>query len=134
MTGLEGCGEGRALSAVDFEWTLRRAIYILGSTPIKDLKEKKIAGLEQYRAIWKKEVGAESPEELKPLLGNWVGLIRAYELRNELIHGKHGATGRRYATDRVNEMLDASRKVCQFVQNAGGNVYARLRRVSREIE
>jgi hypothetical protein len=27
-----------------------------GNTPIKDLKEKKIAGLERYRAVWKKEV------------------------------------------------------------------------------
>jgi hypothetical protein len=121
------------LAAVDLEWTLRRAIYILGQTPIKDLKEKKIAGLEQYRAFWKKEVAADSSEELGQLIGDWQALKQAFELRNELIHGKRGTTGRDYAARKVDRMTNASKQIFQFVQKNRGDVGARLRRVRSRV-
>jgi hypothetical protein len=44
------------LSAADFGWTVRRVILACGSSPIRDLRERKLGGPAAYAGCWKKEV------------------------------------------------------------------------------
>jgi hypothetical protein len=59
----------------------------------------------RYKNIWKKEVFGNSTEQLDRLIDDWNGLIEAYALRNEFIHGKRGSTGLNYATNKVDQVL-----------------------------
>ncbi len=114
------------LAAVDFEWTLRRAICALGNISPKDLSSKRISGLDGYRRAWKAAVANRASVEFNQLIDDWDELNRAYLLRHELIHGTHGTTGLSYATRKVDRILDASTRVFEFAQEQGVNLYARL--------
>jgi hypothetical protein len=64
-----------------------------GNTPIKDLKEKKIAGLERYRAVWKKEV-LPTTQRNSIMVGDWNGLRErlpslAPDIITAIINGKN---------------------------------------------
>jgi hypothetical protein len=119
------------LAAVDLKWTLRRAIIALGRSPTPELRSKKMSSLENragtgYRNVWKAEVAGQTSMELDQLIGDWNGLKNAYELRHKIIHGTQGTTGLAYAAPRVERILGASKKICEFAQQNGRDLFDRL--------
>lgn len=117
------------LAAVDLEWTIRRAIYCLGTRPIPVLKEVHVPGLGRYARLWRKEVRRTDQESLQGIVGDWDGLVQAYQLRHRIVHGAQGGVGVRYAGARVRRILAASVAVAGYAKAHGADVYARLRRV-----
>jgi len=102
------------LSVIYFEWTVRRAIIALGSSPNVEIRErmKLDHGCDKYKQVWKDEVfpkiGKRLPEVVD--VGNWDGLRRAFKLRHRLVHGITSC-GREYAEKRVHWAIAASTNV-----------------------
>lgn len=124
-------------AAADFEWTLRRAIFRLGSSNTKDMREKvlrKLSGLERYNAAWKREITPRLGRELNELIPEWEKFKENYGLRNELIHGARGGTSARYATECIERILAGSRTIATFAAEHNEPVYGKrlpIRRTSR---
>ena len=84
------------LAAADFEWTVRRAILALGTSPNVEIRSgvlAKCTGLDKYTEAWRFEVKGRTNCGLPEVFTNW-GLFReAFELRHRLVHGVVGITG-----------------------------------------
>lgn len=119
------------LAAADFEWTLRRAIYRLGTRPIRELKAEHVSSLGKYAKLWKRELVFPGSRSLEDVIGGWQELADAFDLRHQIIHGVQGTSGLRYASPRVQRILLASVRVAEYAADNGGNVFARLTRVKR---
>jgi hypothetical protein len=105
------------LAVIHFEWTVRRAIIALGTSPnvIVRAKLKNCHGLDKYKDVWKDEVfpnvQLRLPDEV---VKNWEKLGRAFRLRHRLVHGATSC-GREYASERVYWAIEATndvRSVC----------------------
>ena len=90
------------LSVIHFEWTVRRSIIALGTSPNVDIREKlkKCHGCEAYKDIWKEEVFPNVHQRLPEVIRNWDGLLKAFRLRHRLVHGV-SSCGTTYAIERV---------------------------------
>jgi hypothetical protein len=112
---------GVLVAASDFEWTLRRAIYRLGKSSTKEIKDKvlfRINGLSRYEKAWNSEVKPRFGKELKDLIPDWRFFKKtAYNLRNKLVHGEQGTTSLEYAGRCVRALLAASAAVTKFAQD-----------------
>lgn len=111
------------LAAADFEWCLNRFIIALGTKPNKEIRDevlsslnKKgfrsyVSGLTDYERAWKKSAASSNDfRSLEDIISHnqWKALKDAFNLRNELIHGRKGTTGPGYAAKRVEVILDCS--------------------------
>jgi len=117
------------LAAADFEWTVRRAILALGTSPNADIRSKvlsRCSGLEKYKEAWTREVKQQRGKCLKEVVSNWDEFKEAYKLRHTLVHGVAGTTGRDYAEVRINRILAASAAVCAYSLDQGIDLYSRL--------
>jgi hypothetical protein len=118
------------LAAVDFEWTIRRAILSLGTSPTRVIREEvlnKASGLDTYNECWKKEVKSRLKQGLAEVVPDWKYFkYEAYPLRHRLVHGAIGTTGISYARDRVEAILKASKAVAEFALNNGEPIYGRF--------
>ena len=59
------------LAAADFEWTIRRAILLLGkdsTTEIRDTDLHRVAGLARYERAWESQVQANHGKSLRDVL------------------------------------------------------------------
>ena len=97
---------GFLLSVIDFEWTVRRAILMLSTTPTKTIREAlaKCHGLDAYCDLWKERVvhnkGNRASVGLAAVVnraekrnGNkspWEHLKAAFGARHRLVHGVSG--------------------------------------------
>jgi hypothetical protein len=121
---------GVLLATMDFEWTLRRAIIALGYQRNSIVRKQVLArcsGLDRYKEAWKQEVYPRQKAALPTVVPNWKFLKeQAFPLRHRLVHGVSGATGRAYAIDRRECLLDASEALVNFATKRGENLYARL--------
>ncbi len=104
------------LAVVHFEWTVRRAIIALGTSPnvVIRTKLKKCHGLDRYKEVWKAEVSPNVQESLPEVVENWEGLCRAFRPRHRLVHGATSC-GTECAGERVNWAIEATsdiRAVC----------------------
>jgi hypothetical protein len=77
------------LAIVHVEWTLRRAIIALGSSPNVVVREqlRQCHGHENYRDVWRDEVLPRTGQRLTGVIQNWDGLKRTFRLRHVLVHG-----------------------------------------------
>jgi hypothetical protein len=119
------------LAAADFEWTVRRGILLLGKSPRREIRISVLAkcfGLDSYRDAWASEVGL-TRKTLPRVINGW-GYFRtqAFPLRNKIIHGIQGTTGLKYATERAESILEASRDVVNYCAGEGADIYRRLGR------
>lgn len=118
------------LAAADFEWTIRRAILLLGDDPNVVIRESdlhKASGLAKYERAWNSQVKSKFGVPIKDVLPNWDYLnTEAFPLRHKLIHGEQGTTSVGYAKDRVQAIMAASESVVDFVLDQKKDVYARL--------
>jgi hypothetical protein len=115
------------VAASDFEWTLRRAIYRLGKSSTKEMKDKvlfRINGLSRYEKAWNREVKPRFGKELKDLIPDWGFFEKtAYNLRNKLVHGEQGTTSLEYASRCVRALLTASAALTKFAEENGEPIY-----------
>ena len=110
------------LSIIHFEWTVRRAIIALGTSPNVLVRGKlaKCHGLDKYKDVWRDEVFLNEQRQvdrLSEVVKNWESLGRVFRLRHRLVHGVTSCSID-YARERVYWALDATndvRAVC--VQN-----------------
>ncbi|PSB14877.1 hypothetical protein C7B76_15015 [filamentous cyanobacterium CCP2] len=116
------------LSVIHFEWTVRRAIVALGSSPnvVVRAKLKNCHGLDKYKDVWKDEVfpnvRLRLPEEV---VKDWTGLGRAFRLRHRLVHGATSC-GTEYAKERVYWAIEATNDVRSICFKKGINLDSRL--------
>jgi len=116
------------LAAADFEWTVRRAILSLGRSPRPTIHALlgKCSGLDAYKDAWRDEVTPSHQKRLPALVLSWDDFRAAFDLRNKLIHGVQGTTGRAFAERRVERILAASAAIATFTSEHGFSVFSRL--------
>lgn len=117
------------LAAADFEWTVRRAILALGSSPNADIRSGVLArctGLDKYKEAWNKEVKKRFGKGLPEVVSHWGNFKTAFDLRHRLVHGIAGTTGIQYAEKRVLTILQASRQIAEFGSAQQIDVFSRL--------
>ncbi len=121
------------LAVIHFEWTIRRAIIALGTSPnvVVRVKLAKCHGLDKYKDVWRDEVFLNNLNEqrkvkrLPEVVKNWEGLGRAFRLRHRLVHGVTSC-GIDYATERVHWAIDATNDVRMVCTENNINLDARL--------
>lgn len=103
------------LAIIHFEWTVRRAIVALGTSPNVEIRKKlrDCHGAEKYKAVWKEEVFPQKNKRLPEVVNDWEGLLKAWNLRHRLIHGA-SSCGKDYAQDKVISALHASKNIRDF--------------------
>ena len=118
---------GLILAAVDFEWTLRRAILALGKNSTKHIKAEVLSkgrnsGLDHYKKCWRDEVEPIHSISLPDFIGDWQSLRNAFELRNRLVHGRSVA-GELFTKARMDVCLDASVRLIRFAEEHCSPLY-----------
>jgi hypothetical protein len=124
------------LAAVDFEWTVRRAILSLGSLPTTEIRAslESYRRFEDYKDFWNSHVKPRLNVTLVQVVGDWSNVRKAFDSRNRLVHGITGAIKRGDAENRTHAALNASQDLEAFCEKNGGSVYQRIdRRKPREV-
>ena len=90
------------LSVIHFEWTIRRAIIALGTSPNIEIraKLKNCHGCDSYKNLWREEVLPNVKLRLPEVVENWDNLRKAFKLRHRLVHGV-AACDSTYAKERM---------------------------------
>ena len=126
------------LAAVDFEWTVRRAIRALGKQPSGILKEEinksKERGCAGYKNLWKKHVCDDVEKSLVKIIGrrNWDRLIAAFSHRNDLVHGYEGSPNPVQATNSVDSLIMASEIINKLTESLKFPIYGKPIRRKKE--
>ncbi|QYO63999.1 hypothetical protein [Leptolyngbya sp. 7M] len=115
------------LAVIHFEWTVRRAIIALGTSPNVVIREtmEKCHGLSRYKQVWQEEVFPNVQRRLPEVVRNWDGLDRAFRLRHRLVHGVTSCDPE-YAKARVRWAIDATNDLRVFCGNNGIDLDSRL--------
>ncbi|MGI0489038.1 hypothetical protein ACN4EK_26815 [Pantanalinema rosaneae CENA516] len=122
------------LAVIHFEWTVRRAIIALGTSPNVMVREKlrNCHGLDRYKEAWRDEVYPNIQLRLPEVVRNWDGLGRSFRLRHRLVHGATSCQAE-YAIERVHWAIEAANDVRDICSKNNINLDARLpvRRITR---
>ena len=124
------------LAAIDFEWTLRRAILALGTRPTKHIREslEKTWGLERYKDLWNLEVKPQMQVTVVQVIPCWSELRKAFGFRDRLVHGVVGVISRDATNNSVAFILKASQALEEFAVEHEGTLYRRIvRRKPRSL-
>lgn len=115
------------LSVIHFEWTIRRAIIAMGTSPNVEIRErmKLDHGCDRYKQVWKDEVFPNINQRLPQIIDNWDGLLQSFKLRHRLVHGITSC-GREYAKERVYWAIAAATNIREVCVAHGINLDARL--------
>ncbi|NJK29468.1 MAG: hypothetical protein HC790_01255 [Acaryochloridaceae cyanobacterium CSU_3_4] len=122
------CAIAVILSAVHFEWTVRRAIIALGSSPNVEIRKdlKSCHGPEKYKLLWKKEIHVPKNQlPLTKVVKNWEDLSKAFKLRHRIVHGV-SSCGSEYAEPHVTSFLSAAKDIREFCKQHQVDLYVRL--------
>jgi hypothetical protein len=113
------------LAAIDLEWTIRRTIdAALGN---ESEEPRMISGLDRYKAEWNRIcVKRRKMPSLDSVIGDWNKLLECYQIRHNIVHGRAGTTGAKYAETRVDAMLQAAVHVAQAGRAAECDPYKPL--------
>lgn len=88
-------------------------------------KLEKCHGLGNYKDVWKDEVFARVQLRFPQAVNNWDGVVRAFRLRNRLVHGATSC-GTEYARERVCWAIYAANDVRSVCINHGIDLDSRL--------
>ncbi len=115
------------LSVIHFEWTIRRAIIALGTSPNVKVREylQSAHGHNAYKQLWASEVFPRITHKLPVVVKDWAGLVRAFGLRHRLVHGV-SSCGHSYAEERVNWAITAAVDVREFCAEHNVDLDSRL--------
>ncbi len=124
------------LSAVHFEWMLKRAIMKLGSSRTKDLRlqlEKvyRIShsnGQEGYKEAWDREIGGRfKNSSLGTVLGKLTQIQNhALDVRGKVIHG-NGTVSKAHADKAIELFLESGQKLRDFAKKNGEDLDTKLK-------
>ncbi len=129
------------LAAVDFEWSVRRAILALGSNSTKHIRHvvfsKIYGGYENYVDAWKTEVASWLGQSLPQTIPHWSRLVSkkdgAVRLRGQIVHGAKVGVSVDYARSKVEDWLHASTLLEGLAVQHSTSLYKRLvRRTPRK--
>jgi hypothetical protein len=117
------------LAVIHFEWTMRRAIISLGSSPnvVVRVKLQGCHGLRRYKSLWKEEVsenvkGLGLPEVIK----NWEKLDKTFRLRHKLVHGVSSCSSE-FARERAIWAIESAKYVRDICEEHDIDLDSRLR-------
>ncbi|MBK7886944.1 MAG: hypothetical protein IPJ86_06440 [Bacteroidetes bacterium] len=116
------------MATIHFEWTIQRAIISLSILPNKEVRRnlKMVYGIKKYKDCWKELISdVLFLPKLPTIVKEWNAVIKAFELRNQLVHGKTSCSIR-FATPRVKSLIDAARLIRIFCENQSINLDSKL--------
>jgi hypothetical protein len=115
------------LAVINFEWTVRRAIIALGTSPNVTVRArlKQAHGLGKYKDAWKVEVYPRFNVRLPDIVQNWNDLNSSFNLRHKLVHGVTSC-GEDYATERALWALTSTNYIRDFCLSNGIDLDKRL--------
>ena len=126
------------LAAIDFEWTIRRAILALGCSPTKHIRleilgnKNKSGGPDAYKKAWNAEPYQYLKKRIDEAIPHWSRLtdskLGALRLRNQIVHGIRGSVSLELATDKVRDFLEASKCLEQLARDNNTSIYKRIER------
>jgi len=128
------------LASVHFEWSLKRAILMLGQSPTALLRkklervwflgpdDKDHKGNQTVKGIWNQEISSQYKNgKIGKVIANFPKCIEdAKAARGRVIHG-NGTVSRKSAEDAVTKYLKASRKIYLFARKHNLNLDSRLK-------
>lgn len=130
------------LAAIDFEWSVRRSILALGSSPTKHIREVVFAGFHggyaNYADAWKQEVAVWLNKSLAQAIPHWSRLANkkdgAVRLRGQIVHGAQVSVSADFARPRVEDWLAASTLLEALAHEHKTSLYKRIvRRTPRKV-
>lgn len=130
------------LAAIDFEWSVRRAILALGSSPTKHIREVVFTGFHggyaNYADAWKQEVAVWLKKSLAQAIPHWSRLSNkkdgAIRLRGQIVHGAQVSVSADFARPRVEDWLTASTLLEALANEHKTSLYKRIvRRTPRKV-
>jgi hypothetical protein len=109
------------LAAVNFEWTVSRAVLFLSQSPNAELRARmeRCSSLDAYKDLWKSE--AMAARQCKPLANvvrNWSSVRKAFVARNGLVHGRFSYT-RKQARPYIDSLLKGAGYVDDYCKSLG---------------
>ena len=113
------------IAAAEFEWTVRRAIIAMGSSPNATIRQTLLSrhGLSAYKEVWRDEVRPRHGKSLPDIVPEWDRLVsEAFTLRHCLIHGAKGTVDVRFAEKQMERILAATKSIVDFGKKTGINV------------
>ena len=124
------------LAAVDFEWTVRRAIIALGTNTnrvIRDTVLDRCHGPDDYKKAWKAEVARQVDRSLAQVVPRW-SFVRgeAFLLRHQVVHGLKGLPSSRKTADRVEAFLQGSEAIDKLAEVHGVQLFGKRLPVRRK--
>jgi len=129
------------LTAVDFEWSIRRSIIALGTNSnrhIRDSVLRQCHGADAYKEAWKIEVKNRLGRSLAEVVPNWEFIRKeAFVLRHQVVHGDRGLPSTKVTAVSVAAFLAGSVAIEEFARNQGIELFgARLpiRRKARQAQ
>lgn len=116
------------LAAVDFEWTVRRAILALGTSSTKEIRKSLETswGLEKYKDLWREEVATRLHVTLVEVIPHWGELRELFRFRDRLVHGAVGVISRDAAKRSVEYILQGSKELEAFAIRNEGSLYRHI--------
>lgn len=124
------------LAAVDFEWTVRRAVIALGTNSnrhIRDTVLNRCHGADDYKKAWSTEVKSRLLVGLPEVVPAWQFLKEeAYLMRHRIIHGLYGMPSSKKAAERTEAFLAASKAIHEFALVHGEQIFGKRLSVRRK--
>ena len=121
-------GVSLLLAAVNFEWTVCRAVMFLSKTPNSQLRQRMADyySPSKYKELWKSEVLSAGPfAPLAEIVQNWAAVRKAFHARNRLVHGRDRYT-MNMATPHVEALLKGAAYVDRYCEAAGSPLHKRM--------
>ena len=109
------------LAAVNFEWTVCRAVLFLSQSPNVELRARmaEFYSLDAHKDLWKLEVMvARQCSPLANIVRNWQAVRDAFKARNILIHGRARYT-KKMAEPHIEALLKGANYVDEFCESLG---------------
>lgn len=140
FAAMDGC-VGFLLAMIDFEWTFKRVVMVLGKSSLVDLRKRfeRNMPFPSLPKRWDEEVvaaqGGRTPGLKEVIVRGkssgkleltWDNVIAAHRLRNEIVHGNKGAAGVNYISDRMELVLSASDALADFAAKSKRSVFKKL--------
>lgn len=115
------------LAAIDFEWTVKRAILAFGTSPTKNLRTcfRNVYGLRRSKEKWKEEVQPRLGCSIDSAIRQWSQVHDAFEIRDKIIHGASVPVTLEHATPHVNSILGASESLEKLAKEKDRSLYQR---------
>ena len=122
------------LAAIDFEWTLKRAILAFGTSPTKELRKafKTVYGLPRSKDKWKEEVQPRLGCSIDKAVPQWSQVHDAFEVRDKIVHGASVPVTPEHASPHVNLILRASESLEKLAKEKDNKRSLYNRRIRRQ--